>query len=177
MDDRSDILDRIRGLRTYRIGDRRAPHKPLLVLYAIAQLQRGERKLSCDNINRALSPLLAAYAPPVKNGRHQPELPYWHLATDGIWAVRDANDLDRQASGFPKMAALRASVAGFPDNLADQLSNDNALLQAVVKHLLSEHFAMAVCNITSDGSGVNECRWTIGQLACESQTPTPTHAK
>ena len=99
MSDKStDFLNRIQALRTYRSGKRRAPHKPLLLLYAIAKLQYGERKLSFDEVRQALNPLLLAYAPPVKNGRHQPELPYWHLATDGLWVVKGAEHLARQAS-------------------------------------------------------------------------------
>ena len=38
-------LDRVRAIRVYRQGDRRAPHKPLLLLIAIARLLRGQRDL------------------------------------------------------------------------------------------------------------------------------------
>ena len=141
MDDESArLLQRIRALRTYRQGERRAPHKPLLLLFAISRLQRGVRKISFSDVEQALSPLLNAYAPPVK-GRHQPALPYWHLTTDGLWTVDDANQLDRQATGFPTMAALRNTTAGFTKEVADQLANNAALMRAVVRQLLDEHFA------------------------------------
>ncbi|HCB34852.1 MAG TPA: hypothetical protein DEP66_00335 [Acidimicrobiaceae bacterium] len=35
-----DWLDRVRRIRQYSSGGKRAPHKPLLLLYALAQLQQ-----------------------------------------------------------------------------------------------------------------------------------------
>ena len=134
------LLTRLQGLRTYRQGDRRAPHKPLLILFAIAQLQRGKRKILFDDVKKALDPLLLTYAPPVKR-KHQPELPYWHLASDGLWVVNDSKDLERQASGFPTMKALRGSSAGFPEAVANQLDGNESLMNVVISHLLDEHFA------------------------------------
>ena len=78
-----NILRRVSSLKTYRRGDRRAPHKPLLLLLAIGQLLRGNSRLSFGEVEERLSPLLKAYAPPVA-ARHQPELPYWHLRSDGL---------------------------------------------------------------------------------------------
>jgi len=153
-DESPNLLNRIHALRTYRQGDRRAPHKPLLILYAIAQLQHGNRSIPFDDVKQALDPLLAAYAPPVKR-RHQPELPYWHLATDGLWIVDNVDTLDRQASGFPTMSALRNSTAGFPDDIADQLSTDKSLMNSVIHQLLDEHFAPSTHDDILDSIGIN----------------------
>jgi len=150
---RRTLLNQIHALRTYRQGDRRAPHKPLLLLYAIGQLQHGKRILSFGDVKLALDPLLTAYAPPVKR-RHQPELTYWHLATDGLWVVHSASELDRQASGFPTMAALRGSTAGIPDHLADELVNNPRLLNTVVRQLLDEHFAPSTHDDILDALGI-----------------------
>lgn len=147
------LLHRIHSLRTFRQGDRRAPHKPLLILYAIGQLQRGNKIVSFNDVKRALDPLLTAYAPPVKR-RHQPELPYWHLVTDGLWQVHNADELDRQASGFPTMAALRNSSAGFPDDVAEQLASDPVLVNTVVRQLLEEHFAPSTHDDILDAVGI-----------------------
>lgn len=40
------ILERIANLKTFRSGDRRAPHKPLLLLIAIGALLEGKRELT-----------------------------------------------------------------------------------------------------------------------------------
>lgn len=141
--DDDDILQQIEGLRTYRKGQRRAPHKPLLLLFAIAELLQGRRRLPFSAVEAALTPLLNAYAPPVV-GRHQPELPYWHLSTDGLWRVEDAAALARQASGFPTMSALRESAGSLPGEFAERLLANPRLVHDVVTLLLEEHFAPSV---------------------------------
>ena len=133
-------MDKIADLRTFRSGNRRAPHKPLLLLFALGQLQRGNRDLSFTDVKRALNPLLQAYAPPVKS-RHQPELPYWHLSSDGLWAVDGADQMERQASGFPTMAAIRNSHGRLDDEFVLKVQSDSKLFESVVAKLLEEHFA------------------------------------
>ncbi len=141
--DDEDLLQQIENLRTYRKGERRAPHKPLLLLFAIAELRRGHRRLPFEAVKAALNPLLNAYAPPVAS-RHQPELPYWHLMTDGLWKVENAESLPRQASGFPTAAALRESAGSLPDEFAERLLARPRLVHDVVSLLLEEHFAPSV---------------------------------
>ena len=69
-----DLLEQVDSLNTYRRGERRAPHKPLLLLVAVANLLRGRTRLTYDEVKTALLPLLDAYAPPVAK-RHQPDNP------------------------------------------------------------------------------------------------------
>ena len=132
-------LDQVRRLNVNRQGERRAPHKPLLLLIAIAKLLRGERELPFGDIESLLTPLLKAYAPPVQ-GRCQPELPYWHLRTDGLWSVPAAESFPRQAGGFPQMAALRASAGHLDEAFAKALVSDPALVEAIARLLLDRHF-------------------------------------
>ena len=66
-------LDQVRRLNVNIQGERRAPHKPLLLLIAIAKMLRGERELPFNEVELLLTPLLQAYAPPVQSSC-QPEL-------------------------------------------------------------------------------------------------------
>lgn len=136
----SQVLEQIGALRTYRSGSRRAPHKPLLLLFALGQLRSGKRELSFSEVKAALDPLLTAYAPPVKS-RHQPELPYWHLVSDGLWEVDGAEQMERQSGGFPTMDAIRNSCGKLDERFVQQLSSDPTLFESVVARLLNEHFA------------------------------------
>lgn len=134
-----NVLQKISRLRTYQRGERRAPHKPLLLLIAIGELIRGKEKLSYPEVEKALMPLLKAFAPQVKN-RHQPELPYWHLVSDGLWTVEGAEALPRQAGGFPKIAALRQTQGSLDADLVAVVTTDPVGTELIVERILEEYF-------------------------------------
>ena len=136
-------LDRVCRLNVNIRGERRAPHKPLLLLVAIARLLRGERELPFAEAESILNPLLASYAPPVK-ARHQPELPFWHLCSDKLWEIPDAENFPRQAGGFPQMAALRSSYGHLATDFAEAILSRPDLVQATVSVLLEDHFPESI---------------------------------
>ena len=134
-----ELLNKIRRLNVNRSGERRSPHKPLLLLIAISKLFHGERDIPFTEIEKLLGPLLRTYAPPTK-GRPQPELPYWHLRSDGLWEVPGADSITRQASGFPRITALRETKGHLPAPYAEALLSDRQLVEQVIQMLLEEHF-------------------------------------
>ncbi|ESA37381.1 restriction endonuclease [Leptolyngbya sp. Heron Island J] len=134
-----EILKYFSNLNIYRRGNRRAPHKPLLILIAISKFQQGQINLSYEEIEQALKPLLNAYAPPV-SGSHQPELPYWYLQSDKLWEVSDAETLPRQLGGFPKKSGLRKSSGRFPSRVLQCFQEDKNFAKQVVTIILNQHF-------------------------------------
>ena len=138
-----DILDKFKTLNINRSGDRRAPHKPLLVLIALSKLQQGQTTLLYSDATSALLPLLRSYAPPVKSS-HQPELPYWHLQGDGIWQVTNADSLPRQSGNFPRIGALKETEAGFSQDVINALIQSPKLAGKIVHLLLEQHFPSSI---------------------------------
>ena len=57
-----DYLDLVLKLNVNRGGDRRAPHKPLLLMVSIAKFLQGKTELDFKEVEAALNPLLLAYA-------------------------------------------------------------------------------------------------------------------
>ena len=96
-------LDKAGRINQNRSNGQRKPHKVLLLLVAIRQWQAGVKSLPFEQVDRELNDLLKAYAPPVKT-RHQPELPYWHLQSDGLWNVPGSDEMPRVKGGFPTKA-------------------------------------------------------------------------
>jgi putative restriction endonuclease len=135
-------LERIRNLNINRNGERRAPHKPLLLLVAIARLLKGKRELPFTEAKSVLIPLLENYAPQVI--RHQPELPYWHLRSDALWEIPNAEHFPLQKGGFPRMAALKSSSGHLEDDFAEALLTTPHLIQATVNILLEDHFPVSI---------------------------------
>lgn len=150
---KEDILNRFSNLRTNKQGNRRWPHKPLLVLVAISKLQQGYINLSYEEIAKELTPLLTAYAPPVSR-RHQPELPYWHLRSDALWEVTNAQSLPLQRKGFPKMDGLRKTSGHFTQEIIQQFQKDQGLVKQVVAIILNKYFPESLHANILDAVGI-----------------------
>src|SRR2546425_7513075 len=90
------VLDKIRRVRSWVRGDERAPHKLLLLLMALAKLQRGEgRWLDYgDEVDPKLKELLSDFGPH-RRVLH-PEHPFWRLQNDGLWEVPEAECVRRE---------------------------------------------------------------------------------
>ena len=138
-----DLSEKIKNLNTFRKGDRRAPHKPLLLLIAIAEFQKGKRELKFDEVKTNLLPLLLAYAPPVKS-RHQPELPYWYLCSDGLWDVYSSSKIQYQKGGFPTISSLKNTSGGLKAEILELLKRDSAVADIIISQILNEYFPPSV---------------------------------
>ncbi len=132
-------LSIVRNLHVNINGTRRSPHKPLLLLIALSKLLKGVTRLSFEEVRLELLPLLEAFAPQVKS-RHQPELPYWHLRTDEIWEIENANDLPLQLGGFPRIGALKETYGKLKDGFIRNVQADPHFVENVVSILLESYF-------------------------------------
>jgi putative restriction endonuclease len=83
-----EVLDAFENIRRAQRAGVYAPHKPLLILLALARVQRGEPRLvEFAAIDGPLKQLLAEFGPSsATKSRHYP---FWHLATDGHGALWD----------------------------------------------------------------------------------------
>lgn len=153
--DREQLVWLFKNVRRHSEGERIAPHKPLLMLVALAQLLKGNHRLEFAEVERRLKPLLDTFAHPVKN-RHQPELPYWHLRSDGIWAVDGADSLPLQKGGFPRIGQLKETSAGFSDDVIEAFKGDIALVHYIIELILDEYFPPTLHDILRDRVGLGE---------------------
>ena len=140
--DREQILQRFETLRQWGSGGERAPHKPLLVLYAIGKMLRGEDRLIsyADDIEENLENLLRDFGP--RRDRYNPHFPFWRLQNDEIWEVSNADQIRQTTSGDPYITDLREHNAsgGFNETIAEQLQNNSELTFEIVLSLLNAHF-------------------------------------
>ena len=139
---REEIIQRFETLRQWGSRGERAPHKPLLVLYAIGKLLRGEDRLISyiDDIEENLENLLREFGP--RRDSHNPQFPFWRLQNDGIWEVSDADNIRQTASGDAFITDLRAYnvSGGFNEIISERLQNDLELTFEIVRSLLNAHF-------------------------------------
>ncbi len=159
--------------KSYRDG-RRAPHKPLLVLLALAKLQAGGPRLLCfSEIEGALRELLQRFDRPQRSGAVQAELPFWHLQAPGIWEFEDpgrvAEIASKRARGRPTRKDLEEHdvAAGFPAEVFDALSNDRALRQELAARLLEDNFPPSLHEPILDSIGF---QWeVVPERVCTSR--------
>ena len=139
---REQILQRFETLRQWGSGGERAPHKPLLVLYAIGKLLRGEDRLIsyADDIEENLKNLLREFGP--RRDHYNPQFPFWRLQNDGVWEVSDADQIRQTASGDAYITDLRNYnvSGGFNETISEQLQNDSELTFDIIQSLLDAHF-------------------------------------
>lgn len=136
------ILQRFSKLNVWRRRDERAPHKPLLVLYALARLQAGsDRLLPFDEVEEPVTRLLQDFGPPRKS--IHPELPFYHLQTDGVWEIDDHVGLtQRKGSKNPLRSELRKwrIGGGFTPELYKGLKAQPETVRELAHEILAAHF-------------------------------------
>lgn len=158
---RDALLARFRALNIWTRGDERAPHKPLLVLLALARLQHGDgRWIAYDSIDEPLRRLLREFGPQRRS--YHPELPFWHLRTDQVWEVPDASSYTmRKGASNPPRSELIAQHArgGFTEDVYRLLVSDPNLRREIAQELLEQHFPESLHEEILDEVGLDLGRW------------------
>lgn len=126
------------NLKSWKRGDERAPHKPLLALLAIGRLKKGQTAFRFDEIENSLKNLLNDFGPPRNNVR--PEYPFVRLASDGIWTFNKPELIKPNTDYSPKRLREFNLKAGFTLEIIELLSNDEVALKNVVNQLLEDNF-------------------------------------
>ena len=136
------MVQKFRDLNVWRRGDERAPHKPLLALYALARVQSGaERLIPFDQLEGPLERLLEEFGPPRKSPH--PELPFFHLQTDGVWELEETVPLTRRkgSKNFLRTELRKFRTAGgFPAPIFDELKRRPEAVREVAREILDAHF-------------------------------------
>lgn len=145
MDTIARVLESFENVRRAQRDGRYAPHKPLLILLALARVQRGEARLvEFSEIDAQMRSLLAEFGP--SGSAKTRHYPFWHLASDGkgaLWALEGPREvLARPAAATPNLGELKANHVrgGFPINLDEALRTHPGLLESVATNVLEAHF-------------------------------------
>jgi len=134
--DSTELKNRVNSLNIWKSGEERAPHKPLLILLALGQLQtRHSRFLPYEEIRDTLKDLLIEFGPDRKS--YHPEQPFVRLINDGIW---DLNILVDRTNIKDKWLLKNNVSGGFSEEVYSLLINNEALIRKVAEIVLNNHF-------------------------------------
>jgi putative restriction endonuclease len=141
-----DTLDKFSRLSVWSRGDQRAPHKPLLVLYALGRWARGDHaNIPFADVHRDLTELLKQFGRPRQ--RNHPEYPFWRLQNDGVWTVASNSPMpSRKSNTDPPKSALLSHEAkgGFTDEVKAALLASPALVGKIAGLILERHFPESI---------------------------------
>ena len=114
-----------------------APHKPLLLLYALGRLsETAERLIPFSEVDSALRGLLARFAADASD-RMNTHYPFGRLETDGFWEVEQSGTLKRTSAGHLLRTELleKHIGAGFKERVFQELRRDPALVLRIANGL------------------------------------------
>ena len=144
---RKKIIKRFQKIRQSTQANARAPHKPLLLLYAIGRLlQHGVYLFRYSEIDKHLRKLLEEFGPSqTKSNTHYP---FWRLKNDKIWEISDPNKkYVRQTSekdAFKDDLCEYNITGGFRKAIADQFLEDSKLVSEIIQILLYKNFSYSI---------------------------------
>ncbi|GAA3497245.1 HNH endonuclease [Streptomyces prasinosporus] len=132
-----DWVERMAELRQWSRGGVRAPHKPLLLLYALGRFQEdADGELAYSAVEEDLRRLLAEYGPPRPT---TPAYPFHHLVGDGVWEVRSDRGPGSPGTGVRELRATNAAGRLAPE-LRTALRREPSLLGRMARVLLDANF-------------------------------------
>ncbi|MGA5374308.1 phosphorothioated DNA-binding restriction endonuclease [Streptomyces griseoincarnatus] len=124
-------------MRQWSRSGTRAPHKPLLFLYALGPFQQdADGELRYSAVEDDLRRLLAEYGPPNKT---TPAYPFHHLVSDGVWEVRTDRGPGSPGSGVRELREVGAAGRLTPE-LREALRREPSLLGRMARALLDLNF-------------------------------------
>ncbi|MDX3522563.1 phosphorothioated DNA-binding restriction endonuclease [Streptomyces scabiei] len=146
-----DWLERAAKLRQWSRDGVRAPHKPLLLLYALGRFQADAAdELPYSAVESDLKQLLVEYGPP---GGSTPAYPFHHLVSDGVWEVRTDHGVGSPGTGVRVLRASRATGRLAPE-LQAALRRNPSLLGRMARVLLDLHFPASLHQDLCDAVGL-----------------------
>ncbi|OXS64605.1 putative restriction endonuclease [Bacillus sp. V-88] len=146
-----ELKERINNLSIWKKGDQRAPHKPLLILFALGHLQADKpRFISYEVTREKLTELLREFGPLRKS--YHPEEPFVRLKRDGIWLL----DKEINAKSPSNRQLMADEVAGgFTPEVYKLLKNDLRLVQEIAHIILENHFPETIHQDILDAVGLD----------------------
>ncbi|MBD3842474.1 MAG: HNH endonuclease [Campylobacterales bacterium] len=135
-----ELKDSISNLTIWKKGNQRAPHKPLLILYALGQLQKNDlRLLPYEKVGNDLKQLLIDFGPIRKS--YHPKEPFVRLSRDRIW------ELDKEVilSNPNNRKLLSDHVSGgFIPEVYNVLKSNMDHIPKLAQIILDQHFPSTI---------------------------------
>ena len=146
----------ISSITIWRKDGQRAPHKPLLLLYALSRYKQGHgRFFNYDTeIREPLHNLLERFGP--QRAQYRPDMPFWRLQGDGFWELINTERCSTTGrSKEPRAGELIENnvSGGFDEKHYALLVNSKTLINTLAQQILESHFTESIQEELADELG------------------------
>jgi len=148
-----ECLQRFDNLNVWKRGSERAPHKPLLVLYALGRWQDGETKIAFCDAFPIIKELLQDFGPERKT--YHPEFPFWHLMNDGVWEIDVKFDKRPGSSALKRELVEQDARGSLTLDVLEALDEDSNLVSKIARRVLESHFPQSYHSDILERVGLN----------------------
>lgn len=152
----NDVLRKFEAIKPWRKSGKRAPHKPLLILYALGQLQAGKEELFWNDSEESLKDLFFDYG---ISSIPRPEYPFIRLANDGIWEYGEV-PLNKSGDASLTDLRLRNTVGKFKSDVLTAFNRNPDLISRVADIMLTTHFPNTLHNNLQNEANLRAKRTT-----------------
>ncbi len=129
-------------IRRWKRKKQSAPHKPLLMLFALGELSLGRKQIPYNSIyKKKFNELLENFGPTRSN--HHPEDPFVRLEHDELWRVTADKKLKKNKSGGVSDRELvnKNAIGRFPDEFLSVLeASQGENIRIVARQILDSNF-------------------------------------
>ncbi|MCG3134128.1 MAG: hypothetical protein HMLKMBBP_01415 [Planctomycetes bacterium] len=150
------LRNRFASLNRSRDGPELAPHKPLALLAALGNAQRGDRSIRFNELGHTLRRLIHSFG-----GAHwdsgNVRDPIWRLQTDGIWQVSDVHRIEMEASKRrPSVVSLRHvnPETYFTTEVVDAFRSHPEWIAVLARDLLDANFSPSLHAAIAHAAGI-----------------------
>lgn len=150
------LLELFTGLQIYTANSQRAPHKPLLVLWAIGRCLKGHPRLvSYKEVDKALTNLLEEFGP--RRQAIHTEFPFWRLQKDGVWEIPNATAVEVGPGGDARKNSLHGVNAhgGFTEEIQAAFQNNTKHARQVAGAVANACFPPSLCHDVLQAVGID----------------------
>ena len=140
-----DAVHRFRKLNVWENGDSRAPHKPLLALWAIGRCLKGkERLVTYKVVEKEVGALLQRFGP--VRQRVRPDYPFWHLQNDCVWEIDRPHLVGTTSKGDAWVEDLKRERirGGFKSEVFRVFQQDRRVALGIAESLVAAHFPLTI---------------------------------
>lgn len=149
---RAEVLEKFRNINIWKSGDKRAPHKPLLILLSLSEYLRGNKSLLYSEYEEKLNALLFEYGSILKPRSYYP---FVRLASDQLWTFNNPSSIASYSGIDPSSKYLKDNeISGhFSADIQNQFDKDSSLIIEIIFEILDAHFPSSLHDDILDAIG------------------------